>query len=516
MSLREYRKKRDFSHTREPAPVEHGEPSEHELRFVIQKHDASRLHYDFRLEMEGVLKSWAVPKGIPFEQGDKRIAVHVEDHPLDYADFEGNIPPGEYGAGTVMVWDRGTYTVSGASPIRALEEGKLHLCLTGEKLKGEWTLVRTRQNAGEEKESWLLMKTGASVRSPGRRRDDQSVVSGRGMKQIAAEPEATWRSDHDASAVFHAPMRAKLVDQLPDHEGWIYEVKFDGYRALAIKNSGEVQLLSRNEKPLRFPELTEAAGALPCRTAVLDGEIVALDSEGRPTFQLLQAREMGEPSPIAYYLFDLLVLDGVDLRKQPLSERRLKLASLLQGTPGPLRFSPDLPGKASDVLAQIQGRGMEGIVAKRMDSVYESGAASGAWVKFKCINEQEFVVGGYTLSARRLFASVLLGYYENGKLRYAGRAGSGFSERLQEQLFRRFQSFRTPQCPFSDLPSKSAGKWNQGITPAKMKECVWLRPELVCEVKFTEWTRDGKLRQPVFLGMRDDRPAGTVVREQPV
>ena len=520
MALREYQRKRDFSKTAEPAAAA-GKPTSAGTLFVIQKHAASRLHYDLRLEMEGVLKSWAVPKGIPYEKGDKRLAVQVEDHPLEYARFEGIIPKGEYGGGTVMVWDIGEYSVSGDA-LAALAEGKLHLQFNGRKLKGEWTLVRTQLQRGNEsdKPNWLLMKTGASIRPIGKRLDDQSALSNRTMGQIAADRDHQWHSN-GVRPGFIQPMKPKLVDAPPEGPGWVFELKFDGYRALAIKTGSEVRIFSRNEKLLKFPEIAKALADLPCQSAVLDGEIVALDEEGRPSFQLLQAREMGdsaaagEAALICYYLFDLIQIDGEDLRGLSLIERKARLAKLLKGARDPLRFSSDLPGEPAAVLAQVAGRGLEGIVAKRADSLYESGARTGAWRKVKCINEQEFVIGGYTepQGTRHYFGSVLVGYYENGTLRFAGKVGTGFSDRLLQTLFRQFQAFRTENCPFVDLPSKSAGRWNQGITPAQMKRCRWVRPEMVCQVRFSEWTRDGKLRQPVFLGIREDRPAAAVVRE---
>ena len=321
---------------------------------------------------------------------------------------------------------------------------------------------------------------------------------------------------------FVPPMKPKLVTHVPTHGEWALELKFDGYRVIAVKDGGEVQLYSRNEKPLRFPEISKAIAALPCRSAVLDGEIVALDETGRPSFQLLQAREMGdsaagEASLICAYFFDLIHLDGKDLGSLPLAERKNQLAALLNGVGDPLRFSTNLPGDASAVMAQVKARGLEGIVAKLSDSRYEPGLRTGSWLKLKFSNDQEFVIGGYTepQGSRSHFGSVLVGYFENEKLRFAGKVGTGFSERLLQALFRRFQNLRIPGCSFVDLPSKSAGRWNQGITPTQMKRCTWLRPELVCQVKFTEWTRDGKLRQPVFLGIREDRPAAEVVREQP-
>ena len=491
MSLRDYSKKRRFEKTSEPKPAA-AQPiakTEKPRLFVVQKHAASHLHYDLRLEMEGVLKSWAVPKGIPLDNETKRLAIQVEDHPLEYANFEGTIPKGEYGAGTVEIWDRGEYTVSGVNPVRALKEGKLHLCLKGKRLRGEWTLVRTR-DADPKKPAWLLMKTGSS---------DGDTATGR------------------AEVAFLEPMKPKLVAALPAGPGWLLELKFDGYRAIALKSGSSVSLLSRNQKPLNFPEIAEAVAALPCEVAIFDGEIVAVDEQGRPSFQLLQAREQGDPAPILYYLFDLVRLDGADLRNEPLTERKHRLAALLRDASGPLRFSSDLPGSPETVLEQIRGRGLEGVVAKRAASVYEPGRRSGAWVKVKCVNEADLVIGGYTPpgGSRKYFGSVLTGYYEGKQLRFAGKAGTGFDERMLATLHRRFQEMRIPQCPFVDLPSKSAGRWAQGITPAQMKQCAWVRPELVCRVKFTEWTRDGKLRHPVFLGLREDIPASSVKREEP-
>jgi len=500
MSISEYRRKRDFSKTLEPPPAAKPKKAA-DAHFVIQKHAASRLHFDFRLEMGGVFKSWAVPKGMPYRHGDKRLAVRTEDHPVEYGGFEGIIPAGEYGAGTVMIWDRGSYSVSGGQPLKSLENGKLHMELAGEKLKGEWTLVRTRGGSGSDQESWLLMKTGESVRSPGKRREERSASSGRTMGQIASEKTAAWQSNVEAVPVFHEPMRAKAVERLPAEDGWLYEIKFDGYRALAIKNGKEAHLFSRNEKPLEFPELSGAVAGLPCRSAVLDGEIVALDSDGHPSFQLLQARDIGTPAPIVYYLFDLLTLDGTDCRGESIHERRRRLAALLATAKDSLRVSPALPGRLENVLAEIRKLGLEGVVAKKVDSRYRSGAATGDWLKLKCLNEQEFVIGGYAQSDKRGLASVLVGYYERSRLHFAGRVGSGFSELLLAQLGRLFQGIRTESPPFAD------------IQPVDARGAAWVRPELVCQVRFSEWTRDGRLRQPVFLGLRDDKSPMEVRRE---
>ena len=363
MGLTDYKRKRDFKRTSEPKG---GKPKPKTVRgasrFVIQKHDARRLHYDFRLEMEGVLKSWAVPKGLPWKQGEKHLAVEVEDHPIDYAEFEGVIPEGQYGGGTVMVWDRGKYFVYGEQPLKSLRDGKLHLVLEGEKAKGEWTLVRIRGRDGE-KNQWLILKTGSSAKPLSKRREDESVKSGRTMKQIAEDRDAEWESnreekDHSATSTLKArikaalskkeaprlvnrrngsrsdcptkpivdlpsakprfiqPMKPRLLENPPTAGDWMYELKFDGIRAIAVKIDKKVSLLSRNENELaeRFPEIVEAIKNLPAQECVIDGEVVALDDEGRSSFQLLQALELeGRKSPVRFYIFDLLQLDGKGL-----------------------------------------------------------------------------------------------------------------------------------------------------------------------------------------------------------
>jgi len=527
--LRDYRKKRDFSRTSEPpagVPEKRGRGAK---LFVVQRHAARRLHDDFRLAMGGVLASWAVPRGVPLKRGEKRLAVHVEDHPLAYARFEGIIPKGEYGGGTVMVWDIGEYELLGGTPRRALEEGKLHLRLHGKKLRGEWTLVRTRMEDGDQ---WLLMKTGdaADLETRTLKTLDRSALTGRTMEEIAGAGDSVWHSNrepqstrplpkagrgkrkaarNEAAPAFIAPMKPKLVDKPPTGD-WSCELKLDGYRAIAVKNGREVTLYSRNEKRLDFPDIAAALANLPCRSGVFDGEIVALDPQGRPVFQLLQKRGMGAAPPVRYYLFDLLKLDGEDFLRQPLAARRARLHALLQGVEDPLRFSADLPGTPAKVLEAVCARGLEGIIAKRAGSVYEPGLRSGAWVKLKCVNEQEFVIGGYTQprGSRSYFGALLVGTFDNGKLQFAGRVGTGFDEPLLKDLYKRFQAIRTGESPFAAIPKGA-------LPPAELRRCHWVRPEMVCEVRFTEWTADGRLRQPVFLGLREDKEAREVVREQP-
>ncbi len=543
MGLKEYKSKRDFAVTAEPVG---GKPLPKTVKgashFVIQKHNATRLHYDFRLQMDGVLKSWAVPKGLPWKQGEKHLAVEVEDHPIEYANFEGVIPQGQYGGGTVMLWDRGNYSVFGEKPSQSLRDGKLHLILEGEKAKGEWTLVRTRMEAG--KPQWLILKTGGSVRSLSKKLDDQSVESGRAMREIAEARDAEWQSNRaekekapkrkmararktialeknlpPAKPHFVAPMKPRLLDEPPTQGEWIYELKFDGIRAIAIKDGAQVSLLSRNQNELasRFPEVVEAVKMLPIDDCVIDGEVVALDDEGRSSFQLLQGREMenGKAQPLYYYVFDLLQADGRTLISQPLEARRQWVRKLCADAPETIRYSGEISGEPKKLLAQVKRLGLEGLIGKQRNSVYEPDRRSGAWIKLKCLNEQEFVIGGYTppAGARKHFGALLVGYYENNRLLFAGKVGTGFNTKLLASLHKQFRQEAREDCPFADLPSKQGGQWIQGITPSMMRKCHWVNPVCVCQVKFAEWTRDAKLRQPVFLGMRDDKKAREVKRE---
>ena len=563
MGLKKYKAKRDFSKTAEPKGRK---PLPKQVRgacrFVIQKHDARRLHYDFRLQMEGVLKSWALPKGLPWKQGEKHLAVEVEDHPIEYETFEGVIPEGNYGAGTVMVWDSGAYYVYGEQPLKSLREGKLHLVLAGKKAQGEWTLVRIRGRDGE-KNQWLILKTGGSAKLPSKKLEDQSVKTGRTMKQIANERDAEWQSNREekdtsarstlkarikaalkkkdlehgvgknetvdqatrllkglpsAKPQFIEPMKARLVDEPPKHGDWLYELKFDGIRAMAIKNDRKVSLVSRNGNKLdgRFPEIVEAVKNLPVREYVIDGEVVALDEDGRSSFQLLQGLEMeGRKAPLRFYVFELLQLDGKSLLGLPLEHRKQVLAKICENVGDPIRYSGEISGDVKSLLAEVKRRGLEGLIGKQRNSVYEPGRRSGAWIKLKCVNEQEFVIGGYTPPAgsRKYFGAILVGYYEIGKLRFAGKVGSGFTEKSLSMLHKKFRGEEQDDCPFVDLPSKQGGEWVQGITPSMMKKMHWVNPKFVAEIKFAEWTRDQKLRQPVFLGMREDKAATEVKRE---
>jgi bifunctional non-homologous end joining protein LigD len=530
MSLKEYAKKRDFKKTAEPTG---GRPVKGSgRRFVVQKHDASRLHYDFRLELDGTLKSWAVPKGLPYAKGEKHLAVQVEDHPVSYIDFEGTIPEGQYGGGTVMIWDRGTFEPLSKTPTKELAGGKLHFILSGTKLRGEWYLVRLR-----DEKQWLLIKAGEDMKPISKKSDDTSVLSGRNMKELA-KGDRVWQSNahnepdrpikRKASRAeknplplpeFAEPMKAKLAESIPAGN-WIYEIKFDGFRALALRGSSETRLLSRNEKDFggKFPEVMEAVSLLDVRDAIIDGEIVALDEKGRSSFQLLQAFELGQKRPpIFYYAFDLLRLNGTDLRDLPVEERKAKLERLLTKSPGNIRYSASLGTDARKILEQARQLGLEGLIGKLVGSQYETGRRSGNWIKLKLHHEQEFVIGGYTEpeGSRSHFGALLVGTYEGEQLKFAGKVGTGFNEKFLQTLFGMFKKIPSETCPFSDLPEKRAGRYSQGVTASEMRLCHWVNPKLVCQIKFSEWTRDHRLRQPVFLGLRDDKDPKDVVREEP-
>lgn len=521
MSLREYRRKRDFSATAEP---EGGWTNRQGAgrRFVIQKHQASRLHYDLRLELGGVLVSWAVPKGLPLTRGEKRLAVKVEDHPLSYIDFEGVIPKGQYGGGTVQVWDHGHFEPLTRRPLKELEEGKLPFVLHGSKLQGEWHLVRLR-----EENQWLIIRSAPDHRPLRRAETDRSALSGRTLTEISREGSGTTarpapssrqapggRSPAKPSSLNSSgelpwiePMLAKLVNRPPAGD-WLYEMKFDGYRCLAHKEGKLVRLHSRTQHDLTpaFPEVAEALSRLRTRRVLLDGEIVALDADGRPSFQQLQAlTTSGEAAAFYYYVFDLLHWNGKSLLQWPLEKRRAKLKALLDDEEDRLRYSASLGSEAAPLLSLAKTHQLEGVVGKRIGSRYEPGRRSGAWIKLKLVLEQEFVIGGYTepQGRREAFGAIHVGYYEQGRLHYAGKVGTGFGVEGLGQLAKRFARLSRATCPFHDLPA------------AEERQSHWIRPTLVAQVRFAEWTRDGRLRQPVFVGLREDCPARSVVRETP-
>jgi bifunctional non-homologous end joining protein LigD len=449
-----------------------------------------------------------------------------------------------------MVWDNGTYEVIGTEPLQALGKGKLHLLLKGRKLKGEWTLVRIRGD--ESKPQWLLMKTGEDAEPFTDDAENKSVLTRRTLAQIAHANGKEWKSNRaakesqrprfrlapaldprhisDASAElkrlpsakadFVEPMKALLVEEIPKGSEWLYELKLDGIRALAIEQKHGVKLISRTAKDMteRYPRIAEALEKLPAREAVLDGEIVALDEQGRPSFQLLQSYHMQgtRKPPLFYYVFDLISLNGRDLRGLPLLKRKELAEELLKNLPDAVRFSGGLKANPQKVIKQMKQRRLEGLIAKKIDSKYESGRRSGAWQKFKWTNEQEFVIGGYTppQGARSYFGAILVGYYEGDTLRFAAKVGTGFDHKMLASLHGKFQKLLRPNCPFANLPEKP-GPGGRGFTLAEMRRTTWIEPKLICQVRFAEWTRDNHLRQPAFMGLREDKSPKEVIREKP-
>jgi bifunctional non-homologous end joining protein LigD len=521
-SLTTYRKKRDFKAT--PEPSGRKEKAAKTMRFVVQMHRATRLHYDFRLEAGGVLASWAVPKGPTLAVGDRRLAMHVEDHPLDYHDFEGNIPAGQYGAGSVIVWDRGTYTLAeGTDPAAEIGAGKIKFILHGKKLRGEFTLVKIKAREDEHGDPWLLIKDrdehADSDYDPAEH--PESVKSGKTLADIAADPRAhTWQSKPSArqaapprrsAAVKRDPlphpkslMLATLVAEPFDDPAWLFEIKWDGYRALCTVEDGKLSLTSRNGLDMleRFPGLAELSGAFASLPVMVDGEIVSLDSQGRSEFQRLQESQK-KPAGLTFAAFDLLYADGEDLRSKPLDERKKLLERLIRDDQLVL-YSKHVIGRGKELFEVARRRKLEGIIGKRRDSPYQE-RRSRDWVKIKTAYEQEFVVGGWTepKGSRKGFGALLLGVYDKKKLRYVGSVGTGFSVAKLSALYERLRKIERKSSPFVNDVDANA-------------PTHWCSPQLVAEVRFAEWTRDGYLRQPAYVGLRVDKPAADVVAEIPV
>jgi len=523
MSLRDYQRKRDFRVTAEPRGTVAG--GGERLSFVVQKHAASHLHYDFRLELDGVLKSWAVPKGPSLDPTVKRLAVEVEDHPVEYGSFEGTIPAGEYGGGTVMLWDRGGWTPDG-DPRKGLERGRIRFTLDGERLRGAWSLVRSRR--GDGKPQWLLIKSADEHAAPDRDGGDEdarSITTGRSMEEIAAgarpkraarrkaapapEPagDAIPGAKRAALPDAPAPQLATLADAVPDGEGWLHEVKFDGYRLLATVRDGRATLVTRGGKDWthRFATVAKALGGLAARDAVLDGEVVALAPDGTSSFQLLQnaLRDRTEGG-LVFYAFDLLHLDGSDLRGVALHRRKELLRGVMEGADGAtLRFSDHVRGSGAGFHREACRMGLEGIMCKEADAPYRGGRSK-SWLKVKCGRRQEFVIGGFTdpRGSRKGFGSLLLGVYEGDELRYVGKVGTGFDAAGLRAMHARLRRIETDASPFA----------NHGVRkrPAGVH---WVKPELVCEIAFTEWTDDDILRHPSFQGLREDKQPTDVIRE---
>ena len=495
--LERYREMRDFSITPEPGGAKRRAKGTREgLHYYIQRHDATRLHYDFRLELDGVLKSWAVPKGPSLDPADKRLAVQTEDHPLDYGEFEGVIPEKQYGAGEVLLWDKGDWTPEDPDPRAALRKGTLHFRLEGEKLRGSWVLTRLRGN--DKKPQWLLIK-----------RNDDAVR--KGVDIVEERPESVKRAAKKsrraakaALPAFLTPQLATLVTEPPRSSSatgdWVYEVKHDGYRMLARIVSGEVKLFTRsgNDWTAKLPHLAKALAKAGVENAWLDGEIVVPGPDGRASFQALQnAFEAGADAKIVYYAFDAPFLDGRDQRQLALRERKARLKKAFKGS-STVRFSEDLTGSAAEVLEHACKLGLEGLIGKQAESVYTAGRTR-SWIKLKCRLRQDFVIAGYTApkGSRSGFGAIVLGVYEKPrKLVYAGKVGTGFDDALLSRLSKKFAELRTRESPLENPPRE------KGIT--------WLRPKLVAEVEFAERTNEGLIRHGSFMGLRADIPAKQV------
>jgi bifunctional non-homologous end joining protein LigD len=471
-TLRDYRRKRDPKATPEPfgSKTRGKEPI-----FVVQRHDARRLHYDFRLERDGALASWAVPKGIPLEPGQRALAVHVEDHPLDYADFEGEIPKGNYGAGTVEIWDRGTYEL-----VEEKKDGGLTVRLHGQRLDGTWTLVPAKLDGNPK--NWLLL----------RKRDDTT----------AEQPQRGRRR--------YKPMLATLAKELPKGDGWQYEVKWDGYRAIAYVRGGEAEFVSRNDNDLtaRFPTVKRALErAVRTPDCVLDGEICALDDEGRATFSAMQ---QGKPDTrYVYVVFDVLEVEGEPVVELPLVERRERLAGVLDPRKADIQISEGFED-GERLLEAAKEQRYEGVIAKKADSRYEPGRRTSQWLKIKTHSRQEFVLAGYTKGQGRRagrFGSLVLGTYESGKLRYVGNVGTGFTDGEIDKLLKLLKPLKRADSPFGEVPK---------MPKVRKGDVVWVEPELVAEVEFVEWTHDGHLRAPSYQGLREDKAPEQVHREEPL
>jgi bifunctional non-homologous end joining protein LigD len=514
-----YNRKRDFTKTKEPRGRKVRGKGD---SFVVQKHDASRLHWDFRLELDGVLKSWAVPKGPSLDPDEKRLAMRTEDHPLDYGGFEGTIPKGEYGGGTVMLWDQGRWIPDPRKdPSKTIEEGHLHFTLEGERMKGEWVLFRLNPRAGEKGQPWMLKKVTDDYADPG---DGDalvdncvtSVTTGRTMAEIASG-EDVWRSNRGgqkggrakrkagkAPPPFQEPQLATLVDEVPPGSSWIHEYKYDGYRLLLAVGEGVATAWTRNGNDWsdKFKALVKAAAKLP-PGCLIDGEAVALDDEGRPSFQLLQSTlKEQRGANLVFFAFDLLIDRGEDIRKLPNLERKARLAALLEGVSPPILYGDHVVGRGEELFREVCKQGGEGIISKRASAPYK-GTRTRDWLKIKCIQRQEFVLVGWTESDKRMgFRSLLLAVTDKGKLTYAGKVGTGFNAKLIGDLMERMEPLETDKAPVE-------------VPRADRKGAHWIEPKLVAEIAFSEFTDDAILRHPSFIALREDKPAKDVVREVP-
>ncbi|MEA3032240.1 MAG: bifunctional non-ous end joining protein LigD [Sphingomonadales bacterium] len=557
--LARYNEKRDFAKTAEPPGTYEKLSWGHGNGFMVQKHDARRLHFDFRLELDGTLKSWAVPNGPSLNPADKRLAVRTEDHPLSYATFEGTIPKGEYGGGTVMLWDRGTWTPApGKDPRKTLEEGHLHFTLEGERMKGEWVMFRLKRRPGERTENWMLKKVTDDHAGGTMGLTDRyltSIKTGRTMQEIAAGKKAkelaTWKrglkapprngeGDRTKSGgrgprssgssagpppprasrarspspsrggakppPFRPPQKATLVDHVPAGSGWLHEMKYDGYRCELAIGGGEAKVYTRSglDWSDKFPEITAAARELEVGSALLDGEIVKLSESGNTGFSALQQAISEGGRGLSLFLFDALEIEGEDLTRLPNIERKARLASLVgEGKPPFILYAEHIVGQGEALFEKMCEAGQEGIISKRAESPYR-GDRTKSWLKVKCTHRQEFVIVGWSESDKkgRGFRALLLGLNEGGKLRYAGKVGTGFSMKVQHDLRARLDSLATDKAAVA-------------VPRAEARGARWVKPELVAEIAFAEFTADNVVRHASFLGLRGDKKAAEVVPERP-
>jgi bifunctional non-homologous end joining protein LigD len=540
MPLEEYRRKRDFGKTPEPAPIPGTAASGRSGRFVVQRHRATRLHYDFRLEIDGVLVSWAVPKGPTLDPKVRRMAVHVEDHPIEYFDFEGVIPAKQYGAGDVIVWDWGTWepeapTLDGR---KSVNDGELKFHLNGQKLKGRFTIVRTSGRGGsrpfesDDGDQWLLIHKADEFAKPGWDAEDlpQSVKTGRTNDEVKANRDAIWISQSpaataeiDLEGAKWAPLPTKIEPMLAtlatkpfDDDDWLFEVKWDGFRVQAVVDHGKVRVLTRNlnDAAMYFPRLLANAKWIEAEQAVVDGEVVAIDEDGRPDFSLLQTK-LGdkEATGLVYQAFDLLYLDGRSLLEVPLEDRKRLLKSVLKDHPR-VRFASHVVGEGKAFFDAAGKMGVEGMVAKLRRSRYEPGRRTGAWLKIKIRPEQELVVGGWTPGSgnARDLGAMAVGVYEDGRLRFAGKVGSGFTGAIRNDLLKRLKPLVQDDPPFDPAPPKDyRGRWG-----GDLRDITWVRPELVIRAEIGGWTRDGQVRQTAYKGLDAGRDPKTVVKETAV
>ncbi|QXH91777.1 DNA ligase D [Pseudomonas shahriarae] len=503
--LSEYQRKRNFKVTSEPSPSSPARRPALALTFVVQKHAARNLHYDFRLELDGVLKSWAVPKGPSLDPSHKRLAVHVEDHPLSYGAFEGSIPAGQYGAGDVIVWDRGIWQPHD-DPHKAYAAGKLKFTLVGEKLAGDWALVRTRLKGSGDKEQWLLIKENDQQARP---ISDYDIVQAQPTSVLSNARVGQPKTRQPTLPDQMAPQLATLVDRAPAGD-WHYEIKFDGYRILARVRDGHVHLFTRNGHDWsdRLPRQVKALAALKLKDCWLDGEVVSLNRDGLPDFQgLQQAFDSGRSQDLVYYLFDAPFLHGQDQRSVALQERRAALKAALAGNQSPLlRFSEAFAADHHDILHSACSLGLEGVIGKRAGSPYSS-TRSADWIKLKCRRRQEFVIVGYTRpqGSRSGFGALLLAVHADRALVYAGRVGTGFDQATLQTLYKKMQPLARQSSPLANP-----------VTAAQARGVHWIRPQLVAEVQFAEWTREGLVRQAAFVGLRSDKPQEQIVHEPPL